>query len=59
MYAIRSYYDRGADFVEDRVVGIDAPGRRLLLASGNGLDYDIVSFNTGSGVPQSFRNNFV
>jgi len=43
--------NRGAAFVEDRVVGIDAPRRRLQLASGGGLDYDVVSFNTGSAVP--------
>jgi NADH dehydrogenase FAD-containing subunit len=42
---------RGARFVEDRVTNIDAEKRRLRMASGEVLDYDIVSFNTGSGVP--------
>ncbi len=42
---------RGATFVEDRVTAIDAERRRLRLASGDVLDYDIASFNTGSGVP--------
>ncbi len=42
---------RGATFVEDRVVWIEADRRRLLLASGEKLDYDVASFNTGSGVP--------
>ena len=42
---------RGASFVEDRVISIDAEGRRLCLKSGAELDYDIASFNTGSGVP--------
>jgi NADH dehydrogenase FAD-containing subunit len=43
--------ERGARFVEDRVTSIDAENRRLRMASGNVLDYDIASFNTGSGVP--------
>lgn len=42
---------RGATFVEDRVVRVEANRRRLLLASGETLDYDVASFNTGSGVP--------
>lgn len=42
---------RGGKFVEDRVVRIEASPRRLVLASGNSLDYDIASFNTGSSVP--------
>jgi NADH dehydrogenase FAD-containing subunit len=42
---------RGATFVEDRVVRVEPDRRRLLLASGETLDYDIASFNTGSGVP--------
>ena len=42
---------RGASFVEDRVTSIDAENRRLQMASGDALDYDIASFNTGSGVP--------
>ncbi len=42
---------RGAAFVEDRVVRIEPDRRRLLLASGEALDYDVASFNTGSGVP--------
>lgn len=42
---------RGAAFVEDRVTLIDAEQRRLHLQSGALLDYDIASFNTGSGVP--------
>jgi len=42
---------RGACFVEDRVTTIDAQKRQLWMASGDVLDYDIASFNTGSGVP--------
>lgn len=42
---------RGATFVEDRVVRVEPDRRRLLLASGEALDYDVASFNTGSGVP--------
>jgi NADH dehydrogenase FAD-containing subunit len=41
---------RGATFIEDRVVRIESDRRRLLLASGDALDYDVASFNTGSGV---------
>ena len=43
--------DRGAAFIEDAVVRIDARNRSLLLASGAALAYDVVSFNTGSEVP--------
>jgi NADH dehydrogenase FAD-containing subunit len=42
---------RGATFVEDRVVRVEPDRRRLLLASGATLEYDVASFNTGSGVP--------
>jgi len=41
----------GGLFMEDRVSGIDAAARRLHLASGGELSYDVVSFNTGSCVP--------
>jgi NADH dehydrogenase FAD-containing subunit len=41
---------RGGAFVEDRVARVLAAERRLLLASGAELDYDVASFNTGSGV---------
>lgn len=43
--------DRGAAFIEDAVVRIDARERSLKLASGAMIPYDIVSFNTGSEVP--------
>ncbi|MHB8845728.1 MAG: NAD(P)/FAD-dependent oxidoreductase [Nitrospirota bacterium] len=43
--------DRGAAFIEDAVVHIDAPERSLKLASGATIPYDIASFNTGSEVP--------
>jgi len=43
--------DRGATFLQDKVIKID-PGQRILgLGSGNSLTYDVVSFNTGSDVP--------
>ena len=43
--------DRGATFVQDKVVGIN-PGQRILtLQSGEQVRYDVVSFNTGSDVP--------
>ncbi len=43
--------DRGAAFKEGKVVRIDANRRRLFLASGEEIPYDVVSFNTGSDVP--------
>ncbi len=43
--------DRGAVFIEDAVVRIDAHDRSLKLASGATVPYDVVSFNTGSDVP--------
>jgi len=43
--------DRGASFIEDRVVRINPVQRTLDLQSGNQVAYDIVSFNTGSDVP--------
>ncbi|NTV57653.1 MAG: FAD-dependent oxidoreductase [Deltaproteobacteria bacterium] len=43
--------DRGATFIEDRVVRINPAERTLHLHSGNQVSYDIVSFNTGSDVP--------
>jgi NADH dehydrogenase FAD-containing subunit len=43
--------DRGATFVEDKVVRIKPVQRTLDLQSGKQVTYDIVSFNTGSDVP--------
>lgn len=40
----------GGEFVPDRVVRVVPERRRLLLAGGEELGYDVVSFNTGSGV---------
>ena len=45
--------DRGARFLEDRVVRINPGQRALDLQSGKHGAYDIVSFNTGSEVPLS------
>jgi NADH dehydrogenase FAD-containing subunit len=45
--------DRGAAFIEDAVVRIDAQNKLLALASGTVVSYDVVSFNTGSDVPDS------
>ena len=46
--------ERGASFIIDRVSKIDADARRLELASGQQLDYDVVSFNVGSYIPLDF-----
>lgn len=43
--------ERGAVFIEDRVLRINPVQRTLDLQSGNQVAYDIVSFNTGSDVP--------
>ena len=43
--------DRGAAFIEDVVAKVDPESRTLLLGSGKMVHYDIVSFNTGSGIP--------
>ncbi|MGE4298651.1 MAG: NAD(P)/FAD-dependent oxidoreductase [Desulfovibrionaceae bacterium] len=50
-FAVRAMAERrGATYLEDRVVRIDAPARRMHLASGAVLDYDVASCNVGSGV---------
>lgn len=46
--------DRGATFIEDRVVRVDPARRSLVLGSGIEVRYDAVSFNTGSEVPMEF-----
>jgi NADH dehydrogenase FAD-containing subunit len=43
--------DRGASFVRDRGVRIDAGQRILHLNSGDEIHYDVVSFNIGSDIP--------
>lgn len=43
--------DRGAAFVEDKVVKIQPDERKIVLLSGNEIGYDVISFNTGSFVP--------
>jgi NADH dehydrogenase FAD-containing subunit len=43
--------DRGATFIEERVVLVDPVRRILVLCSGAEVRYDAVSFNTGSEVP--------
>ena len=44
--------DRGAAFVQDTVVHIDADRKILGLKSGHDIPYDVVSCNTGSAVPR-------
>lgn len=43
--------DRGAAFIQDMVIRIDADQKRLVLKSGAEMSYDVVSCNTGSSVP--------
>jgi NADH dehydrogenase FAD-containing subunit len=42
---------QGATFVQERVVGVDPAQHLLILQSGRKIEYDVVSFNTGSEVP--------
>jgi len=43
--------DRGAVFVEDKVVKVKPDERKISLHSGNEIPYDAISLNTGSFVP--------
>ena len=43
--------DRGAVFVEDKVVKIRPADKRIDLSSGSDMAYDVMSLNTGSFVP--------
>jgi NADH dehydrogenase FAD-containing subunit len=43
--------DGGGTFVQDYVTGVEPEARRLLLKSGEALEYDVISFNTGSSIP--------
>ena len=43
--------DRGAAFVEDKVVKVKPEERKIDLQSGNHISYDAISLNTGSFVP--------
>jgi len=42
--------DRGAGFLEDSVIRINPLERKLILSSGSSVEYDVVSFNTGSEI---------
>jgi NADH dehydrogenase FAD-containing subunit len=42
---------QGGTFVLDKAVGVDPENKAILLASGNRVAYDVVSFNCGSYVP--------
>jgi NADH dehydrogenase FAD-containing subunit len=41
----------GARFVKGLVARVDPEARKLVLASGEEIPYDVVSFNIGSGIP--------
>lgn len=41
----------GGQFIRDRLVRLDRPCRRAWLASGESIEYDLVSLNVGSQVP--------
>jgi NADH dehydrogenase FAD-containing subunit len=49
--------DRGAAFIQDKVVTFDPLAHRLFLQSGRYVQYDVVSFNTGSTVPVGALSN--
>lgn len=42
----------GAHFLQGRVVQVRPEARKLVLASGEEMPYDVVSFNVGSGIPK-------
>lgn len=44
---------QGAGFVLDKVVRIDPQARTIFLETGQSLDYDVISFNAGSYVPEA------
>lgn len=46
----RKVEEQGGVFIRDAIAGLDPSGRRLHLASGRVVEYDVVSFNTGSSV---------
>lgn len=46
--------NNGGTFVPDAVLRIDPAGKTLFLQSGESMSYDLVSFNTGSHVPNPF-----
>jgi len=48
--------DRGASFLQDRVIRINPLERSLSLHSGTAVEYDVVSFNTGSEVSADMQN---
>ena len=54
----RMVESRGATFITDRVVSIDAPVRCVILESGRRLLYDVLSCNVGSGVSQKIPVTF-
>ena len=51
-FPVRSMVERtGATFIEDYVTGLDPKEKFIFLKSGKTVKYDVVSFNTGSEVP--------
>ncbi len=50
-YVKKMVEDRGASFIQDTVTRIDPDRKVLILKSGNKVQYDVVSCNTGSYVP--------
>ncbi len=50
-FAIRQQVEeQGGIFIREAITGLDPDHRRLQLASGASVEYDVVSFNTGSSV---------
>lgn len=47
----RMVEERGGEFIEGRVLRVEAERRVLVLDDGRQLPYHVASFNTGSGVP--------
>lgn len=50
-FAIRKHVEeQDGVFIRDSITGVDPDMRQLYLASGHRIDYDVVSFNTGSSI---------
>ncbi len=57
-YIKKMIEDRGGTFIRGEVITVDPESRNLILNSGDKINYDIVSFNTGSYVPREGLSDF-
>ena len=51
-FPVRSMVEKaGGEFLIDKVTGCDPEAKEVFLESGGKVSYDVVSFNTGSAIP--------